>query len=305
MNNPHFEEKSHVFVAYEGEATYNQPNWVDVVGMEADTSHLEKGLIIVCLCVGSGSNNGNFGFRLVDGGGNPLSPYRVKSGNREPAHFSHQPNTYAGATSTVTYSLFAILPDKIKLQIRVDDSDIAFVNHLDPNMAYNNKAARNHMPISTLSVLDINELKSKQVRSDLEKKYTTNGAWFDMGGMVLDVSNINSGFILASISVCDDGGGQNIGFRFVNENNVPFTPYRTEVGACHFTHYPDYRYPETLSPMSYALQTNLRNSNKVKLQLRIDGYNDSQILMINMVAANADEIWNHMASSTMTLLYNE
>ncbi|MEN0016673.1 MAG: hypothetical protein AAF706_03605 [Bacteroidota bacterium] len=150
VSNPYISGVDCVYTTYTGEKRYNQAAWVDVTGLSVNLNYSGKKLILCSICIGANSN-ANVGFRFLDDNG-VLQPIRTKTNNREPVHFSVEPNTSSLENQSVwTFHMVADCHGKVKLQIRVDDTAGATVNSI-----YDQRdRAYNHATISTLTVLSI------------------------------------------------------------------------------------------------------------------------------------------------------
>ena len=146
--NPYQTKRDCVYTILDTEHEFTQAAWQDV--MSVDVSPGKK--FIICSINVCATSHVNVGFRFVDDDGTPFPPYRTKTDNREPTHFSFEPPTQSDENLTVvTFHMVAEVKKKVKLQIRVDDSGKVRVN----GIVDKRDKPYNHKTISTLSVLNI------------------------------------------------------------------------------------------------------------------------------------------------------
>jgi hypothetical protein len=146
--NPYVKPKNYTY--YSGEKFYNESQWVDMDEFSLD---IEGCYLIICTIQITTGLHANVGFRLVDGGNNPLTPLRKSTNARIPAHFSVEPNVVSAEDQTpVTFHVIAYCKI-VKLQARVDDTGQFKTN--TANTAPPSDAVWNHKPISTMSAIPL------------------------------------------------------------------------------------------------------------------------------------------------------
>ena len=148
MDNPYQTKRDCVYTILETEHEFTKAAWNDVMSLDVSPG---KKFIIVSINI-STTSHVNAGFRFVDDDDTPFQPYRTKTDNREPTHFSFEPPTQSDENLTVvTFHMVAEAKKKVRLQIRADDSGKIRVNGIvdQRNKPYN------HKTISTMSVISL------------------------------------------------------------------------------------------------------------------------------------------------------